>query len=125
MHFGAWQSSCRYAPEKRAESALPSPNVFGEVRGDAGSCRGRDPSVLDVLVEVGGLSGREATSVLGEIILVEGRRGSCFVDVLDGLPSIGFITPDSNGAIAARNLDKVVAMMRHCHEQGPVRDTPV
>ena len=80
--------------------------------------------MLCVLLDVGGLLGGGAPSVLGEIIFVEGCHGSRLVDALGSLSGIGLITPDGDGAIAAANLDKVVAMMRHRHELGQ-RGIPV
>ena len=64
------------------------------------------------------LLGRKAPSMLGDVVLVEGGGGSCLVDVLDGLPGIGLVTPDGDGAVAAGDLDEVVAVVRHRHELG-------
>ena len=72
----------------------------------------------EVLMEVSGLLEREALRVLGEIILVEGHRSGGFVDVLHGATGISLVAPNGDGAVAAEDLDEIVAMVRHRHELG-------
>ena len=69
--------------------------------------------MLDELMGAGGLLGGEVFGVLVDVIFIKG-----FVDVLDGLPSVGLVTPDGDSAVAAGYLDEVVAMVRHRHELG-------
>ena len=74
--------------------------------------------MLGEVLDVGALLGRKTPSVLDDVVFIEGRSSGRFVDVLDGLPGISLVAPDGNGVVAAGDFDKVVAMMRHCHELG-------
>ena len=80
------------------------------------SCGGEASSVLAEDLGVSNPFGGAAPSVLGEVFFIWRSRCCGLVGVLDGVTGVCLVAPDGDGAAAAGDLDKVVAVMRHRHE---------